>query len=66
MDCDRLAFHLTEIERRTSLLLHAFTGIEVSYAASRPVDLEAFHVALKKVHNHIRGLRAECAQPERS
>jgi hypothetical protein len=57
---------LTDLERKTSLLLHALTAMESAYAAEAPVDLETFRVAVEKVHNQIKRLRAECEQSERS
>ena len=57
---------LTDLERKTSLLLHALTAIESARAAEAPVDLDAFRGALEKVHNQIKRLRAECERSERS
>jgi hypothetical protein len=51
---------LVDLERQTSLLLHALEDVYVSNA---PVDFEEFRVALEKIHMHVKGLRIESEQP---
>jgi len=57
---------LTDVERKTSLLLHELTTMESACSDEAPVDLGAFRVALEKVHYQIKRLRAECERSEKS
>jgi hypothetical protein len=58
------ALQLQLLERWSSLLLHTFASMMTEHATTEPVRSEfiAFYVALAKLHDHVRDLRAESDQ----
>ena len=59
MSVPHLTQHLIDIEGKTTLLLHAFSGMKQKYGEPADSDFIAFQGALSKVREHLRGLRIE-------
>ncbi len=56
-----LTLHLTDLERKASLLLHAVNSMRDSYGTTDPArtDFEAIHNLLMKVRSLLHALRIE-------
>jgi hypothetical protein len=61
-----LTLHLIDIEGKTALLLHAFSGMKEKYEAPAASDFVAFQTALSKVREHLRILRIESQEADKA
>jgi hypothetical protein len=59
-----LTLHLTDLERKASVLLHAVNSMQDAYGTTDPArtDFEAIHNLLMKMRSLLHVLRIECEQ----